>query len=180
MPAKRHTEGPLSPQLQCAIEHYVDSRDPDRAAKLAGMEPKEFRRFMKHEDVAALIQKKLDLIDKATAQVVAQARLLNVYFLDQHLVKAAKKGAARGDVRAIELGYERIGMRRDDHFMTAQDSTGQARPQIYRVLEHTVTRTEEVKTTLLAGESPRPLASVTIDAPLLRLPRAIPEEIQEY
>lgn len=117
MPAKRHTEGPLSPQLQCAIEHYVDTRDPDRAAQLARMEPKEFRRFMKHEDVAALIQKKVDLVDIANAQVRAQARVLTVDKLDASLVEVLTKfkGAKtlRERVKAIEIGYKRHGALRE-------------------------------------------------------------------
>jgi hypothetical protein len=159
----------LSAKIQCAIEYYIDCRDPDRAAMLAGMDPKEFRRFMKHDDVKALIDKKTDLIDKATAKIVAEARSLNVYFLDTHLVKAAKKGAERGDVRAIELGYERIGMRRDHNFMTAQQATTQTRPQIYRVIEKTTERQ------IVAGDAPP-----TIDASPLRLPRADQAEILEY
>jgi hypothetical protein len=99
--------------LQYAIEHYVDTRDPDRAAGLAGMEPKEFRRMMKHEDVAAIIQKKLDLVDQANAQWRAQARVLTVDRLDAALAESITKftGAKtlRDRVKAIEIGYKRHG-----------------------------------------------------------------------
>lgn len=118
MPPKRHTVGPLSPQLQYAIEHYVDTRDPDRAAKLAGMEPKEFRRFMRHEDVAALIQKKLDLIDLANAQMRTQARALTLDKIDAELLQVFKfKGpkTLRERVKACEIAYKRHGALTEKH-----------------------------------------------------------------
>lgn len=166
----------FSGKLNRAIEYFVDCRDPEKAALLADMDPVQFRRFMKHEDVKQKIDKKIDLIDKATAELVAKSRMLSALFLDQHLIMATKKGAARGDVRALELGYERIGLRRDNNFMTTDQSSTQTRPHIYRVLEQTITKTEQVTQRQIIAGVPQP----ALEAPPMRLQRASTDEILEY
>ena len=101
-------------------------------------------------------------IDTAFAESVGKARALHAAFLDENLVVAVKAGAADGDTDALELGYDRIGLRRDKNFMTGQQSSTQTRPQIYRVLEHTITRTEEVTQREITAEpAPRQLERAT-------------------
>lgn len=112
MPKYKDEQGVFSAKLQYAIEHYIDTRDPDRAAALAGMDPAEFRRLMKHSDVKAEIKKKLDFIDIAMAEVRAKARILTADKLDASLVEVLDgvKVPANAKVRAIEVGYKRHGM----------------------------------------------------------------------
>ena len=153
------------PKLKLAIEHYVNisPRDYKKAAELAGMDPAEFQEHLRRSPGVVLYVDDLEKkIDTAFAESVGKARALHAAFLDENLVVAVKAGAADGDTDALELGYDRIGLRRDKNFMTGQQSSTQTRPQIYRVLEHTITRTEEVTQREITAEpAPRQLERAT-------------------
>jgi hypothetical protein len=41
----------------------------------------------------------------------------NTLLLDAQLVMAIKRGAAKGDIRAIQMGYQRLGLMRDGEFL---------------------------------------------------------------
>ena len=161
------------PKLKLAIERYLDTepRDPDKAAELAGMPREEFRKHLKSPGVIVYVQQREEWIDREAARFRARARVLGVHFLDSKLVIAATVGAKKGDTDAIELGYERLGMRRDKNFMTQQQANPQSRPQVYRVLEQTVTRTEQVTQREITGPEPEPAN---------QLPRASQVEILDY
>jgi hypothetical protein len=51
------------------------------------------------------------------AKLIDKAKSLNALFLDAQLVTAIKRGAAKGDTRAIQMGYQRLGMMRDGEFL---------------------------------------------------------------
>lgn len=176
MPRALHQqEGVLNAKVQRAIEHYVDCRDIDRAEELAGMEKGDFARAFKRSEVQEIINRKIEAVDQAVAIARANARTLTVDHLDEKLVEAIDAGIKKGDVKAIELGYERIGMRRDGNFMTQAQSSEQTRPMVYRVLEQTVTRTEQY--------TQRQIESPVEEIPALPAPKSAPildVEIEDY
>lgn len=130
----------LSPKIQRAIEHYFDCRDVAKAGILAGFEQGEFVDIWKRSEIKEEIERRERIEDEALAMVRAHARRLTADYLDEHLVTAVKVGAEKGDTKALELGYERLGMRRDDNFMTPAQSDTKERPRdFYKVLRHTVT-----------------------------------------
>jgi len=51
------------------------------------------------------------------AKLIDQAKSLNTLLLDAQLVTAIKRGAAKGDIRAIQMGYQRLGLMRDGEFL---------------------------------------------------------------
>jgi len=51
------------------------------------------------------------------ARLIDKAKWLNTLFLDAQLVTAIKRGAAKGDIRAIQMGYQRLGLMRDGEFL---------------------------------------------------------------
>lgn len=151
------------PKLRLTLQHYLntDPRDATKAATLAGMDPAEFRKHLKSPGVYQWLQKQEDLIERETAREIAKARMLNVQFLDQYLVTAVKVAAKLGDSKPIELGYDRVGIRRDKNFMTVEQANPQSRPQTYRVLEQTVTRTEQVTQREITTTEPAALPCTT-------------------
>jgi len=44
-------------------------------------------------------------------------RWLKVRFLDDQLVTSIEWGAAKGDIRAIQMGYQRLGLMRNGEFL---------------------------------------------------------------
>jgi len=50
-------------------------------------------------------------------KLLKKAGWLDILVLDEQLVTAIEQGAARGDVRAIEIGYQRLGLMRDGEFL---------------------------------------------------------------
>jgi hypothetical protein len=50
------------------------------------------------------------------ANLIDKAKWLNTLFLDVQLVTAIKRGAAKGDIRAVQMGYQRLGLMRDGEF----------------------------------------------------------------
>ncbi len=140
----------LPGKLRIALEHYYtqDRSHKDKAietaATLSDMDPRELRAYLKQPAIREIVQTRLDEIELQKAKLIANAQVLSLHFLDTHLVKAVEVAAESGDSKPLELGYERLGVRRDKNFMTHEQSNPQTRPQIYRVLEQTVTRTEQI------------------------------------
>lgn len=131
--------GVFTAKIRRFIEHFLDTSDITKAAHLVGMDPGDARDIFSRPEVKAEIDRREDEQQGLLAALRAGARQLQVDFLDDQLVVAVKAGAAEGDVKAVTLGYERLGLRRDKNFMTAAQSTQQERPQVYSVLEQTVT-----------------------------------------
>jgi hypothetical protein len=103
----------LPAKVARAIEHFVDTRDADKAAMLANLEPDVFRRWMRKRAVRNQINHKIDLVDQACAELRARARVLTVDKLDSSLVDILdskdKKATFGARIKAIELGYKRHG-----------------------------------------------------------------------
>lgn len=103
------TEIILPAKVARAIEHYIDSRDPDKAAMLASMDPVEFRRWMRKRVVRDKINHKIELVDQACAELRARARVLTVDKLDSVIVGILDGKDKRAALKAAELGYKRHG-----------------------------------------------------------------------
>jgi hypothetical protein len=181
MPSNQ-AEGYLTPKIQRAIEYYLDTRDLAKAAVLAGIDPKDFTRVAERDEVKAEIDRRLEIEHAANAEVRAKARKLTRDFLDDQLITAVKAGSEKGDTKALELGYERLGLRRDDNFMTEAQSTPQERPrEMYRVLrQQTVTTTEVQQIEGGAPASPALPAPPTLEGSRKPAEPLISMDIEEY
>ena len=51
------------------------------------------------------------------AKLINKDKRLNTVSLDAQLVTAIRRGAAKGDVRAIQMGYQRLGLMRNGEFL---------------------------------------------------------------
>jgi hypothetical protein len=51
------------------------------------------------------------------AKLIDNAKWLNTLFLDAQLVMAIERCAAKGDISAIQMGYQRLGLIRDGEFL---------------------------------------------------------------
>jgi hypothetical protein len=150
----------LPRKLKTALEYYyVQDRSHrnkaiETAAELADMNPAELRMLLSQPAVQEIIQRRLDRIEFCKAAYAAKSQVLSLHFLDTNLVTAVKVAAMDGDSKPLELAYERLGVRRDKNFMTTEQASPQSRPQIYRVLEQTVIRTEQVTQRQITTEAP--------------------------
>ena len=150
----------LPRKLKTALEYYcIQDRSHrnkaiETAAELADMNPVELRKYLSQPAVQEIVQRRLDRIDFCKAAYAAKSQVLSLHFLDTNLVTAVKVAALDGDSKPLELAYERLGVRRDKNFMTTEQANPQSRPQIYRVLEQTVTRTEQVTQREITTASP--------------------------
>lgn len=102
----------LSPKILRAIEHFLDSRDLEKAGPLAGFKPGEIAEIWKRPEVEAEVNRRVDIEDQAYAEIRGRARKLSVDQLDTKLIeildgKAESTVTAR--VRALEIGYKRFG-----------------------------------------------------------------------
>jgi len=53
----------------------------------------------------------------AKTKRVDTIKQLDTLLLDAQLVTAIKRGAVKGDTRAIQMGYQRLGLMRDGEFL---------------------------------------------------------------
>jgi hypothetical protein len=164
------------PKLRLALQFYLDvlPRDAEKAAQRVGMDPEEFKMHLHSPGVHEWLVKQEQMIEEKCAEYRAMARILSVDFLDTSLVECVTVAAKRGESKPLELGYERIGMRRDDNFMSQQQASPQTRPQVYRVLEHTVTHTEQVTQREISAGDTQPVQRPR------QLQRAHRDEVLEY
>jgi hypothetical protein len=51
------------------------------------------------------------------AKLIDKAKWLNTLFLDDQLVTAIERSAAEGETRALQMGYQRLGLMRDGEFL---------------------------------------------------------------
>lgn len=111
-PIKRNPPRLLPAKIQYAIEFYLDTRDIGKAALAANMDPAEFAKAMETDQVKAEIDRKLDFIDQAAAELRAKARILTADKLDATLVDVlnTKSKNLSPKVKALELGYKRHGL----------------------------------------------------------------------
>jgi len=109
----RNTDLPLCAKFQRFIQHYIDTKDIDKAGLLAGMDSDDARRCYRTKDVRAAIDKQVEIIDREYAIQRAKSRNLTAEKLDAHLVQSVEKENGIARVRAMELGYKRLGLIRD-------------------------------------------------------------------
>jgi hypothetical protein len=57
---------------------------------------------------------------------------LETLFLDDQLVTAIERGADKGDTRAIQMGYQRLGLMRNGEFLVGNASTAGCKRPILR------------------------------------------------
>jgi hypothetical protein len=135
----------FDPRTARLVTYYCNcDGDIKRAAREANVKLAVARRIYKNLEVRAECDKRLDILHTEQAKLAAQAQRLQVNFLDHNLVVAVREGARKGDTKALELGYARVGLMRNNQFTAPPASADpNAPPKIYRA-EHTVTRTEQV------------------------------------
>lgn len=154
------TDLPVTGKEKRFIQVYTECEDLEEVRKRLDLTKNAAKAFWKKHKVE--IERRLDKVHDYQAKLLAKAAILQAPFLDEHLVVAVKKGAARGDIRALELGYQRLQLLRDGNFIgwkdpdKAHENAGQpAQPPIFRV-ERTVTRTEQVtESQQLSGHPPQ-------------------------
>jgi hypothetical protein len=139
---------PFTGKINQFISYYVSTEDLSLAAKKCGLEVEHARRLYARKGIREAIDKRLEVVHEAQAKLVAKYRMVTVEMIDDQLVTAMKKGAQRGDPRALELGYRRMGIFRNGEFIGLDNpnepvAAGAHPPPIFRV-ERTVTRTEQV------------------------------------
>lgn len=145
---------PFEPAVNRFIVFFVDyDQDLARAAKTCRITVAKAKQFYRRPEVRVEIQKRLDVYLDEQAKLAAQSKKVDIRYLDSKLVIAVREGAKKGDIKALELGYERLGLRRDGNFMTQAQSTDQERPNIYRAIEQTVTQTVTQQVTQRLVES---------------------------
>jgi hypothetical protein len=141
MPA-RSTVTRFPANVQRFIQVYVGCRDKEKAALRSGFEAEAGDKLLSKKPIRAEIERKIRIIDLETAKLTAQANKLQVELIDSELVKTIKISAKTGGttkVKAMELGYERLGILRDGAFVVIQEKENAA-PSIYRALHTTTVR----------------------------------------
>lgn len=161
---------PLGKQLLDFVEAYVNCLDLDRAAVHVGLQPEMGRSLYRRPRVRAEIDRRLEAIESETNRAIAKKRIIDVETLDHNLKRVitiskkellATPALAAPKVKAIELGYRRVGLLIDDNFVPDEGTVGSRpneTPGIFRtaerhILTHTVTETHEK---VVAPEAPLP------------------------
>ena len=113
----------LPAKVQRAIEYWLDmpvrdyTKTVEKAAALADIDIDILRRYWKQPPVREIIDKKLEQIDLAAAEMRARARVLTEDHLDAATLDILQAElvavGAHAKVKMIEVGYRRFGMLRD-------------------------------------------------------------------
>jgi hypothetical protein len=56
-------------------------------------------------------------VQYGTPKLIDKAKWLQTLFLDAQLVTSIERGAAKGETRALQMGYQRLGLMRDGEFL---------------------------------------------------------------
>jgi len=138
---------PLTKRQLKFIDAYIHLEDLAKAAVQAGADPSWGKTCWKNTRIRAEIEKRQAVVIQEKAKLKAQKDALNVELLDKELVKTVQTSAKENGhvkVKAIELGYRRIGlMNPDDSFVPdtpIKDVGGEKpeTPRIYRALDTTI------------------------------------------
>lgn len=160
---RRSKDLPPSAQEQRFIQYYLDSRDLARAAVKSGFDASDGVRLYRRKHIREAIDHAVALYDRERAKLTAKANLLHVDFLDAELVKACKVAATNpAKIRALELAYERVGLRRDGDFIIPASTTDNAAPSMYQALIDRQTQTVKTEVTV-----ERQIVAVTGSTPAL-------------
>lgn len=142
------------------ISYYCQFEDLKRVAAYCGISNDKAKGLYQNPTVRAEIDKRLDKIHTEQAKLIARSKKVDAMFLDDKLVEAVEKGAARGDTKALELGYRRVGIFREGEFMGQPPDPNQpvdpALAPIFRAERITTnTVTERIEGTLPAPAAPK-------------------------
>lgn len=143
---------PMAATVQRFIKAYMECMDLKTAASSVGLMPDMGVKLFKNPRIYKAIQHRMNLLEMARIALKAKADSLSIPLLDASLaeeVKSKKNGHVR--VRAIELGYKRVGLIRDGEFYVQPDqNSGKSAPSIYQSMQLTQRRTvtEEVTQTM--------------------------------
>lgn len=143
------TDEPLSALALKFVDAYVHLRDIKEASKEVGILLGEGRKLWADPKVKAEIDRRMESVAKETDKLIAKKRVVNVEQLDQHLMqvvtlprKSLKESPtlAASKVKAIELGYQRVGLLYDNNFVpdAASAPTAEEAPRIFRATERTI------------------------------------------
>jgi len=174
---------PLSAKFEKFITAYLNTLDLDKASIEAGFQPETGRSLYKRPAIRSEIERRKKAIEAEVNHQIAKKRVVGVDALDKNLmqvVRLAKKdlvespALAASKVKAIELGYQRVGLLVDGNFIPdASTEVGKPdeAPRIFRsaeqsILTHQITETRQIVTTkeILSSSAPAKPSPPTIDA----------------
>jgi hypothetical protein len=145
------------------ISYYCQFEDLKKVAIYCGISDNKAQELYRNKTVREQIDKRLDKIHDEQAKLIAKSRKVDTMFLDDKLVEAVKKGAARGDVKALELGYRRVGIFREGEFMGApQDPNTPMNPALAPIFRAERITTSTV-TERIEGTVPAPSTEKILD-----------------
>jgi hypothetical protein len=172
---------PLDPQLLKFVDAYLSYRDVGKAAVEAGYQSKAGAGIYRRKAVHDEIQRRMAGIDGEVDKIIAKKRMVNVEALDKNLMQVVTiprktlietPQLAASKVKAIELGYQRVGLLLDGNFVPDASSgpEKQEAPRIYRsaeqtIITHQITETHQtvVQRATTAPQAPKQ-AACTIDS----------------
>lgn len=141
---------PLSARILRFVDAYVSCRDLEKSAIEVGLDPEKGKSLYRRAVIRAEIDKRIAAVDAETAKLLAKRRVVTVEALDKNLmhivtmpVKALKEAPAlaTSKVRAIELGYQRVGLMIDGNFIpdgSSEAAKATEAPRIFRATEQTI------------------------------------------
>jgi hypothetical protein len=128
------------------IEAYFTTRSIEKASILCGMKLNAAEAMYAKPDVKAEIDRKIGLVDTEIVKQAAAKAIIHMELLDEELKKTVildpkKYGATK--LKAMEMGYGRLGMFREGNFSVPNAGADPNKPSIFRASERTVRRTTE-------------------------------------
>lgn len=172
---------PLSATFEKFICAYLNTLDLEKASIEAGLQPETGRALYKRPAIRSEIERRKKAIESEVHSQIAKKRVVGVDALDKNLmqvVRLAKKdlvespALAASKVKAIELGYQRVGLLVDGNFVPdAGTEVGKPdeAPRIYRsseqsILTHQIETRQIVTTREVTVAAPAKPEPKTIDA----------------
>lgn len=152
---------PICKQYLDWITQYVNCQDAEKAAIAVGLPAEMGKKLYRRAAIRAEIDKRMAAINGTVAAIIAHKRVVTVELLDQNLgqiIKLTKKQIlaapplAAAKVKALELGYRRVGLLIDGDFIpdnNSQTAKPEEAPRIFRgdgrtILTHEITETHKV------------------------------------
>ena len=172
------TSPPMSAQEYKFVDAYCAHRDVGKAAIEAGYASKDGQGLYRRKAIHEEITNRMGNITAEVDKQLAKKRVVNVEMLDKSLMEVVRiprktlldtPALATPKVKAIELGYQRVGLLIDGNFVPDSSSgpSQQEAPRIYRAQEQTII-THQITETRQVVTSRPPAAPVhippTIDA----------------
>jgi hypothetical protein len=153
---------PLTAKEYKFVDAYCSYRDVEKAAVEAGYASKAGVGLYRRKPIHELITERMGNITAEADKQLAKKRVVNVEMLDKSLMEVVRiprktlietPTLATPKVKAIELGYQRVGLLIDGNFVPDASSgpSQQEAPRIYRaqeqtIITHQITETHQVVT----------------------------------